>query len=249
MAHPAPARLASHPATRRKGLPLAAAESVNLHHATRHLSRAATTGKAPSRTATCAHRHRAKVTKHAYAFRCEPEAAVSASTGCRAVPIEVARAASGEPRSSLAIGGGSAYLRPMQPRSSEATPPATMIEAVRRGLRRRCPHCGEGALFVKYIKVRAHCPVCGEDNARHSVDDAASYTTVLLVGHVLVAPLLAVESFWDMSLALVLALLVPLVAGCTLMALPFIKGGIIGAMSSMAQARRAADEGSGSRDA
>jgi uncharacterized protein (DUF983 family) len=30
-----------------------------------------------------------------------------------------------------------------------------------RGLRRRCPRCGEGALFERWIKFRERCPVCG----------------------------------------------------------------------------------------
>jgi uncharacterized protein (DUF983 family) len=32
--------------------------------------------------------------------------------------------------------------------------------ALHRGLRRRCPRCGEGALFVRGIKAHERCPVC-----------------------------------------------------------------------------------------
>jgi uncharacterized protein (DUF983 family) len=33
--------------------------------------------------------------------------------------------------------------------------------ALRRGLRRRCPRCGEGALFQRGIRTHERCPVCG----------------------------------------------------------------------------------------
>ena len=33
--------------------------------------------------------------------------------------------------------------------------------AVRRGWSKRCPHCGKGALFLRWNKPHRHCPVCG----------------------------------------------------------------------------------------
>ena len=32
---------------------------------------------------------------------------------------------------------------------------------LRRGIRRKCPQCGEGPLFSRWYKLRDHCPVCG----------------------------------------------------------------------------------------
>lgn len=32
---------------------------------------------------------------------------------------------------------------------------------LQRGLRRKCPRCGEGPLFVRYFKLRDDCPLCG----------------------------------------------------------------------------------------
>ncbi len=32
---------------------------------------------------------------------------------------------------------------------------------LRRGLRRRCPRCGEGALFRRYTTLLPRCPACG----------------------------------------------------------------------------------------
>ncbi|MGD0721994.1 MAG: DUF983 domain-containing protein [Roseiarcus sp.] len=101
--------------------------------------------------------------------------------------------------------------------------------AVRRGLMERCPHCGRGRLFRAYLKVVDACPVCGEDLHHQRADDAPPYITMLLVGHVAVAGVMAAEAVlptswiwlgaigW-MSLALALSLLV----------LPRVKGALVG---------------------
>ncbi|MFZ0333728.1 MAG: DUF983 domain-containing protein [Candidatus Acidiferrales bacterium] len=34
-------------------------------------------------------------------------------------------------------------------------------QALRRGLRFRCPNCGEGRVFSSFFKMRDECPVCG----------------------------------------------------------------------------------------
>ena len=57
--------------------------------------------------------------------------------------------------------------------------------AMLRGLRRRCPNCGEGHLFDGYLKVVGECPVCSEDLYHHRADDGPAYLTILVVGHLL----------------------------------------------------------------
>ena len=112
--------------------------------------------------------------------------------------------------------------------------------AMKRGLRLRCPSCGRAPLYRSYLKVEPVCPACGAENGEHRVDDAAAYFTVLIVGHVVVAPMLAFEVLWDASLALVLAITLPMVGLVALGALPFVKGAIVGLLS--AHARRAKAE-------
>ena len=57
--------------------------------------------------------------------------------------------------------------------------------AVLHGLRQRCPNCGEGHLFSKYLKVADACPVCQEELYHHRADDGPAYLTILLVGHII----------------------------------------------------------------
>lgn len=58
-------------------------------------------------------------------------------------------------------------------------------QAVMRGLRCRCPNCGDGQLFTKYLKVTDTCPACEEELFHHRADDGPAYLTILLVGHIL----------------------------------------------------------------
>jgi len=57
--------------------------------------------------------------------------------------------------------------------------------AMIRGLRRRCPNCGEGVIFQGYLKVVDSCPVCQEELHHHRADDGPAYLTILIVAHIL----------------------------------------------------------------
>jgi uncharacterized protein (DUF983 family) len=71
--------------------------------------------------------------------------------------------------------------------SQDADDERPMRPAMLRGLRRRCPSCGEGMMFKGYLKVADRCPVCREDLSQHRADDGPAYLTILIVGH-LMAP-------------------------------------------------------------
>ncbi len=97
-----------------------------------------------------------------------------------------------------------------------------------RGFALRCPNCGKGELLHKYLKVTATCPACGHDNGQYPSDDAPPYFTILIVGHLVVAPLLLFPFIWEWPTAIVLALTVPFVGVMTLLLLPRVKGAVIG---------------------
>ncbi len=58
-----------------------------------------------------------------------------------------------------------------------------------RGIIGRCPHCGEGKLFSRYLKQVEHCSMCDENLGNIRADDGPAWLTIMLVGHI-VAPLL-----------------------------------------------------------
>ncbi|MGE9010473.1 DUF983 domain-containing protein [Leptospira interrogans] len=57
----------------------------------------------------------------------------------------------------------------------------------------RCPNCGKGHLFGNYLKVADQCEECGEEFHRHRADDLPAYLVIIVVGHVIVPAVLAVE--------------------------------------------------------
>jgi uncharacterized protein (DUF983 family) len=103
-----------------------------------------------------------------------------------------------------------------------------LLPALARGFRRRCPECGEGKLFRGYLKVQPVCEACGHENGRYPADDAPPYFTILLVGHLVVAPMLVFPFIWQAPVWLVLAVTLPILATATLLLLPRVKGAVIG---------------------
>ncbi len=114
-------------------------------------------------------------------------------------------------------------------------------EGVWRGARGRCPNCGEGRLFRAYLKVASPCAACGNDNARYPADDGPAYVTILLVGHLVVAPLLAFPFIWKSPLWLVIGATLPALLILILVLLPRIKGAWIGLQWSQALSRAERD--------
>ena len=105
----------------------------------------------------------------------------------------------------------------------------SVLTGLWRGLRRRCPSCGQGKLFDGYLRVRPICDACGADNDRYPADDAPPYFTILLVGHLVVAPMLLLHVIRTWPLWLSLSVFPTLVVIATLAFLPFIKGAVVGA--------------------
>lgn len=96
--------------------------------------------------------------------------------------------------------------------------------SVRRGLRLRCPRCGEGHLLAGYLKQVEACSVCGEDFREIRADDGPAWATILLVGH-LCAPVFFVFAIKTTLPDWVpLAFVLSLVIGMSLALLPRMKG-------------------------
>ena len=107
-------------------------------------------------------------------------------------------------------------------------PVRPLLPAMLRGLSGRCPHCGEGRLYYRYLKINHDCPACGHELDRYPADDGPAYFTILLVGHLVVAPLLIFPFIWQAPVAILIpSILVPLTA-LTLLLLPRIKGAVVG---------------------
>ncbi|PYE80852.1 DUF983 domain-containing protein [Pseudoroseicyclus aestuarii] len=101
-------------------------------------------------------------------------------------------------------------------------------QAVLRGLKERCPNCGEGNLFSKYLKVVDRCAECGEELHHHRADDGPAYLVILIVGHIMGFVLHGTFGYLRDD-PLILALLLSAVAiVASLLLLPRMKGLMVG---------------------
>ncbi len=103
-----------------------------------------------------------------------------------------------------------------------------LAPAMLRGMKGKCPSCGEGKLYRAYLKVADRCEHCGENLSHHRADDAPPYITIFLVGHILVALILHLEMTWRIAPMVYIYSLVPLAVILPLLLLPPIKGAIVG---------------------
>jgi uncharacterized protein (DUF983 family) len=106
--------------------------------------------------------------------------------------------------------------------------PRDTYQAIWRGLREKCPNCGEGALFRRYLKVNDCCPNCGEELYHQRADDAPPYFTMVIVGHVVVGGVWGLEDAYNPPFWVHGALWFPLTILMSLLLLPRIKGALVG---------------------
>lgn len=96
-----------------------------------------------------------------------------------------------------------------------------------RGWSCRCPACGKGRIFGKYLKVNDHCPACNEALYHHRADDAPPYFTMTIVGHVVVGGILFLERGYKPEVWVHLSIWLPMTVLLSLWLLPHIKGALI----------------------
>ena len=107
-------------------------------------------------------------------------------------------------------------------------PPRDLTRSMLRGFLERCPNCGKGALFRRYLKTWDNCPACGEALHHHRTDDAPPYFTILVVGHFIVGGVLSLEKWAAPPTWLHLSIWLPLTLVASLWLLPRVKGSLVG---------------------
>lgn len=120
----------------------------------------------------------------------------------------------------ISSSGHSTVARPVQ---------RSLLPALLRGLACRCPACGKGRIFRAYLKVAPKCASCGEELLHHRADDAPPYFTMVIVGHLLVGGVLAVEKAYSPPLWVQMSIWLPLAVVMILLLLPSVKGGVVAA--------------------
>lgn len=95
---------------------------------------------------------------------------------------------------------------------------------IARGLRGRCPRCGEGKLFKGFLSLRPRCEHCGLDFNFADAGDGPAVFVILLGGAVVVIAALITEAMYQPPYWVHAALWLPLILLVTLAPLRPIKG-------------------------
>lgn len=109
-----------------------------------------------------------------------------------------------------------------------AQPARSVWTAMLRGARCRCPNCGEGRLFGRFLKAQPACEVCGEELHHQRADDFPPYITMFIVGHIVVWLILVAELRWNWPVWAHAATWPLLTVGLSLGLLQPVKGAVIG---------------------
>ena len=96
--------------------------------------------------------------------------------------------------------------------------------AISRGLRGRCPRCGDGRLFEGFLKLRPACDRCRLDFGFADAGDGPAVFVILLGGAVVVAAALITEVVYQPPYWLHALLWLPLILLVTLAPLRPLKG-------------------------
>ncbi len=107
-------------------------------------------------------------------------------------------------------------------------PKRDVWQAMARGIRCRCPKCGEGKLFRAFLKTADSCSACGQDFTHHRADDLPAYLVIVVVGHIVVPAALWIETNYSPSVALQLSIYLPFTLAASLLLLQPVKGAVVG---------------------
>ena len=107
-------------------------------------------------------------------------------------------------------------------------PARRLDEAMWRGFKGICPHCGEGRLFRSFLKTVDACEKCGEEIHHHRADDLPAYLVIAVVGHIVVGAFMGVEAVTVWPGWLHLTIWVPITILMSLLLLQPTKGAIVG---------------------
>lgn len=105
--------------------------------------------------------------------------------------------------------------------------PAKGREAIVRGIRGRCPRCGEARLFYRFLKPVANCPRCGQDWTHQQADDFPAYVSIFLTGHIMAPVIIGLVQETSLSLIALAAIIVPLMLALMISLIQPAKGAII----------------------
>lgn len=105
--------------------------------------------------------------------------------------------------------------------------PVPMLTALGRGMKGRCPACGEGRLFNGYLRLADECGHCHAPLGRIRADDAPPYFTIFIAGHLLLPFVFLIEKAWQPPMWVHMAVWLPLFTIVCMVVLRPVKGATV----------------------
>ncbi|MDX3929041.1 MAG: DUF983 domain-containing protein [Shinella sp.] len=100
--------------------------------------------------------------------------------------------------------------------------------SIKRGLLNRCPACGSGRLFARFLKPVDACAACGAEMHHHRADDLPPYLVITIVGHVVLGGYMMTDLVLPLTTWQHLAIWAPITLAGSLLLMQPIKGGVVG---------------------
>lgn len=120
-----------------------------------------------------------------------------------------------------------------EPIAASSTPVVPLWTALRRGVRRRCPGCGETRLFAGYLRLAPRCESCAVQLDAFRADDAPPYFTIFIVGHVIAPLMLMLEKAQHPEPWIHMLIWPAATIALSLALLPPVKGAVVGTLWSL----------------
>ena len=99
--------------------------------------------------------------------------------------------------------------------------------AMLRGLRGRCPRCGETRLFFRFLKPVSKCLRCDQNWTHQQADDFPAYVSILVTGHLMAPLIIGLTRDADLSPTAMISIILPTALVLMISILQPAKGAII----------------------
>lgn len=105
--------------------------------------------------------------------------------------------------------------------------PGSYWQAIQRSALCKCPRCGRGRLFGKWLKTAKQCADCGQDWTHERADDFPAYLSILITGHILAPIMISLATDFQLQPMTIVAILIPSAVTMLLAMLQPAKGAVI----------------------
>lgn len=115
----------------------------------------------------------------------------------------------------------------------KAGPQRLLGLSMRRGAAGKCPACGKGRLFGRFVATERECSSCGEELHHHRADDLPAYLNIFITGHVVIGAMMLVMDSTVLPLWVLTGGTAAISVAAAVLLMRPLKGAVVGAQWAM----------------